>query len=108
MMAIHWMLALVDEPAFCGCLVEARLLAVIEATQKEERKKAERNERLIAVAARSDAHAGVRSLKDLDSRLLQRIEHFFVNYNRERGRTFKPLARRGVKEAAALVAQPDG
>jgi inorganic pyrophosphatase len=43
-------LLLMDEPVFTGCLVEARVLGVIEAEQTEKGK-TERNDRLIAVAA---------------------------------------------------------
>src|SRR5438876_43986 len=42
-------LVLMDEPAFPGCLVPARLIGVIEAEQTEKGK-TERNDRLIAVA----------------------------------------------------------
>src|SRR3569833_4517481 len=45
-------LVLMDEPAFPGCLIAARLLGAIEAEQGDE-KKMERNDRLIAVAAES-------------------------------------------------------
>ena len=45
-------LVLMDEPAFAGCLVRSRLLCVIEAEQTEKGE-TERNDRLIAVAAKS-------------------------------------------------------
>ena len=48
-------LILMDEPAFCGCLIESRLVGVIEAEQSEDGK-TERNDRLIAVAAKSQTH----------------------------------------------------
>src|ERR1044071_385417 len=53
---------LVDEPVFIGCLVETRLLGVIEAEQTEAGK-TERNDRLIAVAAESHTNAGLKSLQ---------------------------------------------
>src|SRR5438105_12969751 len=43
-------LVLMDEPAFCGCLVASRLLGVIDAQQSEDGK-TERNARRISVAA---------------------------------------------------------
>ena len=43
-------LLLIDEPAFTGCLVRARLLGAIEAAQTSDGR-TERNDRLIAVAA---------------------------------------------------------
>src|SRR4051794_7660199 len=45
-------LVLMDEAAFVGCLVPARLIGVIEAEQTEDGKTL-RNDRLIAVAAMS-------------------------------------------------------
>src|SRR6266480_7167831 len=62
-------LVLMDEPAFTGCLVTARLLGVIEATPEEDGK-TERNDRLIAVAAESHTHRNIKSIADLDSTLL--------------------------------------
>src|SRR5215208_1072043 len=49
-------LVLMDEPAFTGCLVPSNLLGVIEAEQTEDGKTT-RNDRLIAVAAKSRDHA---------------------------------------------------
>jgi inorganic pyrophosphatase len=95
-------LVLMDEPAFCGCLIESRLVGVIEAEQSENGK-SERNDRLIAVAAKSQTHAEVKSLSDLSPALLKEIEHFFISYNQERGKKFRPLRRKGVKTAQQLV-----
>jgi inorganic pyrophosphatase len=63
-------LVLMDEPAFVGCLIQARLLGVIEAEQTEAGK-TERNDRLIAVASESHTHASLKSLKKLDRKLLR-------------------------------------
>lgn len=95
-------LVLMDEPAFVGCLVESRLIGVIEAKQKEDGK-TERNDRLIAVAAESHTHHGIKKLSDVDSTLLDEIEHFFISYNVERGKKFAPIGHRGPKRARQLV-----
>src|SRR5437868_9956609 len=95
-------LVLMDEPVFTGCLVEARLIGVIEAEQKEDGKK-ERNDRLIAVAERSVTHGKIESISDLDQTLVKEIEHFFIFYNRERGKKFTPIGRFGPKRATRLV-----
>src|SRR3954471_16514443 len=73
-------LLLMDEPAFTGCLVEGRILGVIEAEQTKDRK-TERNDRLVAVAAESHTHASLKSLLKLEPKLLDEIEHFFISYN---------------------------
>ena len=96
-------LVLMDEPAFPGCLVEARLLGVIEAQQTERDGETERNDRLIAVASESRDHAGVRSLARLGPNLMAEIEHFFVSYNEIKGKEFRPLGRHGSRRAREVV-----
>lgn len=95
-------LLLMDEPAFAGCLVAARLIGVIEAEQTEDGQ-TERNDRLIALAADSRNHRDVRALDQLSANLLDEIEHFFVSYNEIKGKTFKPQGRSGPDRAQALV-----
>ena len=95
-------LVLMDESAFAGCLVQARLLGVIEAEQTEEGETG-RNDRLIAVAAKSRTHAALKSLSDLSAKLLDEIEHFFISYNAAKKKKFKPLGRFGPERARKLV-----
>jgi inorganic pyrophosphatase len=95
-------LLLMDEPAFVGCFVEARLLGVIEAEQRENGK-SERNDRLVAVAAKSHTHGSLRSLTKVDPKLIDEIEHFFISYNDARGKKFKPKGRKGPAVARRLV-----
>lgn len=95
-------LILMDEPAFVGCLVETRLIGVIEAEQTEAGK-TERNDRLIGVAAVARAHEEVRDLGDLNGQLLDEIEHFFVSYNEAKGKQFAPLNRAGAARAGEVL-----
>jgi inorganic pyrophosphatase len=96
-------LVLMDEPAFAGCLVQARLLGVIEAEQTDPGKRTTRNDRLIAVTRESQEHGRHESLADLPEETVAGIEHFFVSYQEMRNTQFKPLARQGPEKAAALV-----
>jgi inorganic pyrophosphatase len=96
-------LLLMDEPAFTGCWVEARLLGVIEAEQTERDGKIERNDRLIAVAANSHTHRDLKDIHDINANLLEEIEHFFASYNEAKGKQFQPLHRRGAKAAEKCV-----
>ncbi len=103
-------LVIMDEPAFPGCVVRARLIGVIEAEQTENGKTT-RNDRLVAVLDTEHNPATIRSLDELGRQRLDEIEHFFISYNEAEGRSFKPLARRGPERArdaitAALVDQP--
>src|SRR3954452_1205908 len=74
-------LLLMDEPAFCGCLVPSRLIGVIEAEQTETDGKTERNDRLVAVPIKCRVYSDCASLKDLNEHRLKEIEEFFVSYN---------------------------
>lgn len=96
-------LVIMDLPVFTGCVVPTRLIGVIEADQTEEDGTTERNDRLIAVAAHSRDYSDVKSLKDLNDNTLDEIEKFFVNYNKEKGKKFKVLRRKGRREALKLL-----
>ena len=98
-------MVLSDEPLFPGCIVPVRLLGVIEAEQRERRKAAIRNDRLIAKPETAKIHPLERTLADLPESLLDQLEHFFVAYNRAEARTFTPLARRGPEVALRLLEQ---
>lgn len=95
-------LILMDEPAFVGCLVPAKLIGVVEAEQTEDGTTT-RNDRLIAVAANSRNHSDVRFLGDLNSNLIYEIERFFVSYNETKGKKFKVLDRSGPDAARVLI-----
>jgi inorganic pyrophosphatase len=95
-------LILMDEPAFTGCLVSAKLIGVIAAEQTEDQETV-RNDRLIAVAADSRNHSHVRFLGDLNSNLIHEIERFFISYNETKGKQFKILNRFGPDRARDLV-----
>ncbi len=96
-------LVLMDEPAFAGCLVRARLIGVIESDQTERDGETTRNDRLIAVAAKHRLYDDTRSLDDLGERLVAEIEHFFVSYNQINGKLFKPLGRSGPTRAHQIL-----
>jgi inorganic pyrophosphatase len=95
-------LILMDEPAFVGCLVPAKLIGVIEAEQTEAHETA-RNDRLIAVAAGARNHSHVRFLGDLNRNLVHEIERFFVSYNETKGKKFKVISRSGPDRAVKLI-----
>lgn len=96
-------LVLMDDAAFVGCLVAAKLLGVIEAEQTERNGSTMRNDRLIAVAEASITHRSLKSLGTLDENLVDQIEHFFVSYNQIKGKQFRPLGRYGPTRARRAI-----
>ena len=97
-------LLLMDEPVFPGCLIDARLVGVIEAEQTENGKTT-RNDRLIAIATHSQDYSDLRSLRDVNPHLIEEIQHFFMSYNETRGKRFKPRGVYGPKRAMKLLEQ---
>ena len=95
-------LVLTDEPLFPGCLVECRVIGVIELTQEEAGKK-ERNDRLIAVAQASLLYADVKDLAGLNGVVLKQVEEFFVNYQRVRNIKVTILGRHGPERAREVL-----
>ena len=98
-------MVLLDSPIAVGCVLTARLIGVIEAEQTEVDGTRCRNDRLLAVATHAHVHSEVNSIADLDKKVVDEIEHFFVYYNERRGKKFKPLGRYGPKRAMKLVKQ---
>src|SRR5215471_17186648 len=70
-------LLLMDEAAFPGCVVPARLIGVLEAEQTE-RGKTVRNDRLVAVVETPYNPAEYRSLAEMYRQSLDDIVHFSV------------------------------
>ena len=95
-------LVLMDEPAHVGCLLDVRIVGVIEAVQIEDGKTTINN-RFIGVAMHSYTHEDVTSLADINSSLLDQVEEFFISYNKSRGKKFKVKGRGGPKRAVELV-----
>src|SRR5580700_7213672 len=90
-------LLLMDEPAFPGCAVRARLIGVIEGEQLDGKKKI-RNDRLVAVAEANHMYA-----KDLPSKWMKELQDFFVNYHNLEGKKYQLLGCKGEDKAFSLI-----
>jgi inorganic pyrophosphatase len=95
-------MVLMDEPAHVGCLLDVRIVGVMEAEQSDGAKTIE-NHRLLAVAMHSYAHDHVTSIEDINQSILDQLEAFFVTYNKQRGKKFKVTKRGGPKRALAII-----
>src|SRR6266480_7293096 len=81
-------LVLMDAPAHVGCLIQVRLVGIINAKQSEDGK-TESNDRLLGVAIHSYDHQDLESISDVNKTLLDQLEAFFISYNEQRGKKFK-------------------
>jgi len=97
-------MVLMDAPAHVGCLIDIRIIGVIQATQTEAGK-TERNDRLLGVAVHSYDHQDLRSIKQVNDTLLHQVEAFFVSYNKQRGKKFFIEATGGPRKAIKFLQQ---
>jgi inorganic pyrophosphatase len=91
-------MVLMDAPATTGCLIDVRLIGVIEAMQAEDGDK-ERNDRILGVALHSYDHQHLRHIRDVSKTLLDQVEEFFICYNKQRGKKFKVDSLHGPRRA---------
>lgn len=95
-------LLLMNEPAFPGIAVRARLIGVIEGEQLDGKKKI-RNDRLVAVAEANHMYANVRKLGDLPGKWIDELQEFFVNYHNLEGKKYRLLGCKGADVALGLI-----
>lgn len=95
-------LLLMDEPAYPGVAVMARLIGVIEGEQIDGKKKL-RNDRLVAVSDTTHEYAKVRRIDDLPKRWIKELETFFVNYHDLEGKKFRLLGYKGPSTGMRLI-----
>src|ERR1700730_949187 len=87
-------LVLMDEPAFPGCKLTCRVIGVIEGEQGNK-KKTERNDRVVAVEDGNHSYAHVKHIDDLGKTFERELEEFFVNYHRLSDEQYKIIALKG-------------
>jgi inorganic pyrophosphatase len=95
-------LLLMDESAFPGCIIDARLVGIIEGEQQGGGSPV-RNDRLIAVAEANHMYSEIRDVADLSPKLRKELEEFFMNYHNIDGKKFKVLGCKGPKEADKML-----
>lgn len=95
-------LVLMDEPAFPGCVLNCRLIGVIEGEQGGKKNK-ERNDRIIAVQEDAHSWADIETVDDLGDKFCQELEQFFVDYHKLSGKKYRVLGLKGPERAMKLV-----
>jgi inorganic pyrophosphatase len=95
-------LVLMDEPTFAGCILSCRPIGVIEGEQGEKKKK-ERNDRIVAVEKDAHSFADIKTIDDLGKQFCRELEEFFINYHRLSGKEYRVLGVKGPGQARKLV-----
>src|SRR5437899_1413831 len=72
-----------------GTVATARVIGVLEVSQKVAKQPWKRNDRFFAVATHAHTHQALRKLGDLRPHLLEEIESFFIHYAALNGKKLK-------------------
>lgn len=95
-------MVLMDAPAHVGCLIDVRILGIIDAEQTQNGK-TEKNSRILGAAIHSYEHEHLKTISDVSKTLLSQVEEFFVSYNKQRGKKFRITDMGGPKKAITYL-----
>jgi inorganic pyrophosphatase len=91
-------MVLMDAPAHVGCLIDVRIIGIIDAEQTQDGR-TEKNSRILGAAIHSYEHQNLFTISDVSKTLLSQVEEFFISYNKQRGKKFKVTDTGGPKKA---------
>lgn len=77
--------------SFTGCVMDCRIIGAIKAEQTERDGAKMRNDRFIGIPEISVMYQSVKNINGLQKEILHQLQQFFVNYNAQAGKDFKPL-----------------
>jgi inorganic pyrophosphatase len=95
-------LVLMDEPAFPGCILKCRLVGIIQGEQGDKKKK-ERNDRIVAVEKENHSFADIKHIDDLGKQFVRELEEFFVNYHSLSGEHYRIIDAKGPGQARKRI-----
>jgi inorganic pyrophosphatase len=91
-----------DAPAHVGCLIQVRIIGIIEAEQSED-STTESNDRLLGVSVHSYDHENLHIIKDASKTRLDQLEEFFISYHKQRSKKFKVKGTGGSRKALEFL-----
>ncbi len=100
-------MVLMDEPTHVGCMLDVRLVGVIEAVQTEEGKKS-KNDRLIGIAVRSWQFGEIRNISELPHSLVEQVKEFLALYTKNLKKQVEITGVAGPERAVELLEKAIG
>jgi inorganic pyrophosphatase len=95
-------LVVMDEPAFVGCLLQCRIIGIIEGLQGKKKER-ERNDRIVAIEVGNHSFADIQHVHDLGKQFVNELEEFFVKYHDLNGKKYRILGAKGPKVAERRI-----
>lgn len=91
-------LVMVNEPTFCGCLIEARVIGMFRMMDKGKG-----DYKLLGVPNTDPLFAEYHTLEDVPKHFLREVEHFFTTYKALEGVVIESGGWAGIEEATREV-----
>lgn len=88
---------------FPGCMMDVRLIGALAAEQTERDGLTVRNDRFLGIPVVSQLFPNVNEVSELPENILNQLEHFFENYNKQAGKIFKVRERLTASRALKLL-----
>ncbi len=85
-----------------GCQVTCRLIGMMEAKQTQGREMV-RNDRFFFVPENSLVYKHVKTIRDLPAQMIKELQVFFITYNQESQKQFKPLKVIGASQSEKIL-----
>jgi inorganic pyrophosphatase len=91
-----------DEPAFPGCLLQCRVIGVIEREEGSKKEKV-RNDRIVAVEKANHSFGNVSHIRELGKKFVRELEEFFANYHALSGNKYRVIDAKGPTKALRSI-----
>lgn len=91
-------LVMVNEPTFCGCLIEVRVVGLFRMKDRGEA-----DYKILGVPQFDPLFAEYKGLKSVPPHFLREVEHFFSTYKQLEGAAIEPLGWEDADAARAEV-----
>lgn len=92
-----------EQSTFPGCVLRCRVIGAIKAVQRSKDGETVENDRFLVVPEASAMFGNIYRVAQLPDKVLEELQLFFVNYNKQEGKDFQPLKIRSAKDACKAI-----
>jgi len=92
-----------EQGTFPGCILKCKVIGAIKAVQQSKDGVQVENDRFLAVPEASSIFGNIHRVAQLSDTVLDELQHFFINYNKQEGKDFQPLKILSAKDACKTI-----
>ncbi len=92
-----------EQGTFPGCILKCRIIGAIKAIQQNKDGDTVENDRFLVVPEASAVFGHIHRVAQLPETVLDELQQFFINYNKQEGKNFQPLKILSAKDACKAI-----